>query len=123
MGPRRQRIEAVSKLKDALTRQFGEHARSHVDIHVDAHLGSSKGQISREHLDAIEKSIMSSMRQTRGSTKSGRLSLSQSAPSLPPPTSTVGSTKAATTGVPAPSTPARPMPKVPIGTSNPGASV
>lgn len=117
MGPRRQRAEAVTKLTDAFTRQFGEKAREAVEANVEAHLGSSKGQISREHIDAIEKGIMSTMRQQRGSKKS--FGFSQSAPLLPTASSLGASTQAATVTALPPATPVRPTPKLPIGTSNP----
>lgn len=122
MGPRRQRVEAVSKLKDALTCQFGEHARSAVEAQVDAHVGTSKGNISRQHLDAIEQGIMATMRQTRGSTRKVG-TLSRSAPTLPMASSPAASTQATAAAAFPPATPVMSMPKLPIGTSNPGALV
>lgn len=117
MGPRRQRNEAVSTLKDALTRQFGEQARGLVETHVDAHLGGSKGQIGRQHLDAIEKDIIGSMRQQRGSTRS--TNLSKSSPSLPLASGRSGASNRE--GVFPPATPAQAAPlKLPLGSSNPG---
>lgn len=96
MGPRSEnRSGALSTLKTALTRQFGESARSVVEAHVDATLGRTKGKIGREHIDEIEKAIMGTMREQRGSTrgpptmksmptmsKSSPL-MTKSAPSLP----------------------------------------
>lgn len=123
---RQQRAQALSTLKTALTRQFGEQAREVVETHVDQHLGGGKGQIGREHLDTLEKAIMSTMRQQRGSTKSLQgsaksLQLSKSAPFL---NSTAGSSQG---GAIAPLPPATPVLatqlKLPIGTSNPGSSL
>lgn len=112
MGPQK-RGNAVSTLKDALTRQFGEQARDLVEAHVAAQLSSSKGAIGRQDLDIIEQGILSSMRTLRGSTRS--LKASQSAPGLSPGVSRspqIG-------GARAPASPVK-MPTVPIGTSNPG---
>jgi hypothetical protein len=81
MGQRRNRAVAVSSLKGALTRQFGEEARSVVETHVDARLGGRTGQIAREDLDQIERGIVSSMRQQRGGTKQS-IKLSRSDPAL-----------------------------------------
>lgn len=113
------------KLKDALTRQFGEKARGTVESMVDAHLGGSKGQIGRQDIDTIEASILSSMRTNRGSIKTYKNTMSKSA-SLPMASSrsvsTQGLERRATVGAFPPATPVQ-IPKVPIGTSNPGGLV
>jgi len=116
---RRPRNNAMSSLTDALTRQFGESSRGLVETHVNGHLGSSKGQIGRQDLDAIEKGILQSMREQRGSTKS--MNLSRSAPSIGSATGRSGMSNAGATGAFPPSTPARATPfKLPLGTTNPG---
>lgn len=125
MGPRRQRTDALGSLKSALTTQFGEQARSVVEAHIDEQLGRSKGQISRQHIDSIEKAIVSTLAQQRGSTRSQKsFQLSQSAPYLPTRTSTAGSSPSL--GAVPPATPVRAPTtsfKLPLGTSNPGSLV
>lgn len=108
----RQQAQAVSSLKEALTRRFGETARDVVETHVELRLGGRKGQIERQDLDEIEKSVLVSLRQQRGSSKKGS-PLSRSQPLL-----TGGSQDQM--GAFAPTSSKVAPPKLPIGASNPG---
>lgn len=122
MASRRQKGEAVSSLKDALTRQFGEKARSIVETQVDRQLAGRKGQIGREDLDTIEKGVLASMREQRGGTRRTN-KLTRSAPTLPLAmgASTPATVKAPASGAFPPPTPIQATPsRTPPGTSHPG---
>jgi len=77
-------------LKDALTRQFGAAARGIVEAEVDAHLSGGTVKLQREDLDAIERNVLTAMKQRRTGTLGGSSGLtrgrmgamSRSAPNL-----------------------------------------
>jgi len=124
MGGRRQRAEAVSTLKDAMTRQFGENSRSMVETQIDSYLSGGKGTIGRQDLDVIEKGILTAMRAQRGSTRTTRSlapsSFTKSAPTLPLASTSGARGQTPMSGLILPPTPAK-VPILPLGTSNPGA--
>lgn len=119
-GGRRGHVEALSGLKDALTRQFGTKARSLVETQVDLHLGGSKRQIGREDLDAIERGILDSMKQNRGGVPRKEKPLSRSVPSLKFTSGSSAPSLGGAASLPSPP-PAPTLPSLPLGASNPGA--